>query len=381
MNCVWLSIDPVRRKVDFYPRHIALRIEKSYNERDLWISSECVLGSDFFNSTIHFHPSGSCYQTTPGMSLGRAGFKQPGYRSVKRVILNDEETHIDVFSKQVHSEWRLANNNNDAEITFNELVPSECKIEINNEDIQTEKIETWKPHDLHSNSFDTNIIVWQWCRGTFENQGNLFGLSNEWFLPYNYEITQQIELAFNNNNNTIIDLPVIGQREIQFVNGTCYAKQKTLDGTGVRFVRRIVTTIQELRIMLDCISNPPIDINEILENLPDGSVPHHFNCPILQDIMKDPVKTVDGHVYDRTAIERWFTHNQTSPLTGLYLNSTMLQPFTELKNQIDEFLSSLINEKNTNTTTSQVLIENNNLLHDNDYGENSDDSDDSDDIF
>ena len=27
----WVSVDPVRRKVDFYPRAIALRIEKSYH--------------------------------------------------------------------------------------------------------------------------------------------------------------------------------------------------------------------------------------------------------------------------------------------------------------------------------------------------------------
>lgn len=35
MSCeiAWLSVDPVRRKVDFYPRSIAQRIEKSYNER------------------------------------------------------------------------------------------------------------------------------------------------------------------------------------------------------------------------------------------------------------------------------------------------------------------------------------------------------------
>ena len=35
-NCVWLSVDPVRRKVDFYPKAIAARIQKSYNERDPW---------------------------------------------------------------------------------------------------------------------------------------------------------------------------------------------------------------------------------------------------------------------------------------------------------------------------------------------------------
>jgi hypothetical protein len=31
---VWASVDPVRCKVDIYPKMIALRIEKSYIERD-----------------------------------------------------------------------------------------------------------------------------------------------------------------------------------------------------------------------------------------------------------------------------------------------------------------------------------------------------------
>ena len=66
----WLSVDPVRRKVDFYPRNIAAKIEKKYQERDPWDRGGISLGSDFFNSTIHFHPSGSLYQTTPGISMG-----------------------------------------------------------------------------------------------------------------------------------------------------------------------------------------------------------------------------------------------------------------------------------------------------------------------
>ena len=366
MYCVWLSVDPARRKIDYYPKNIALRIEKSYSERDQWTPCSCVLGTDFFNSTIHFHPNGSTYQTTPGMSLGRAGFKQPGYRSVKRVILNDTDRRIKIFSKQIHSEWRICSEFY-SDISFDELVPEECKIEINDETIEIEKIETWKPEDLDSGSLDTNIIVWQWCKGTFENQGNLFRLSNDWFIPYNYQINNEIENAFNSNDSVIIELPLIGERRIEFINGTCFAKQLSLDGRYLRFMRRIVTTIQEIKLMFDRISIPPqLNIDDILSKLPDGEIPHHFNCPILQDIMKDPVKTVDGHIYDRASIQRWFTHNTTSPLTGLRLQSTVLEPQLELKKQIDDFLTSLLNEKNQNATTSQVLIKDNNLESDND---------------
>lgn len=49
---VWLFVDPVRRKVDFYPKPIAERIEKSFNEQsnniERGIPSTCVIGQDFF---------------------------------------------------------------------------------------------------------------------------------------------------------------------------------------------------------------------------------------------------------------------------------------------------------------------------------------------
>jgi hypothetical protein len=41
----------------------------------MYVPNQIVLGKDFFNCTIHFYTSETCYQTTPGMSMGRAGFK------------------------------------------------------------------------------------------------------------------------------------------------------------------------------------------------------------------------------------------------------------------------------------------------------------------
>eukprot|EP01027_Heterolobosea_sp_BB2_P013472 GEZU01019437.1.p1 GENE.GEZU01019437.1~~GEZU01019437.1.p1 ORF type:complete len:476 (-),score=80.38 GEZU01019437.1:142-1443(-) len=73
----------------------------------------------------------------------------------------------------------------------------------------------------------------------------------------------------------------------------------------------------------------------------DGiEVPPEFLCPITHDIMRDPVITVDGHVYDRMAIARWFaTHSPpTSPLTNQKLESTQLIPNTKLKQQIEQFV-------------------------------------------
>ena len=90
MPVCWASVDPVRHKVDIYPGPIARKIETAYNERNIRGRRSCVLGSDFFNATVHFHPNGTCYQTTKGFNMGRMGHKQPGYRSVQRFTFSEE---------------------------------------------------------------------------------------------------------------------------------------------------------------------------------------------------------------------------------------------------------------------------------------------------
>ncbi|CAD7949705.1 unnamed protein product [Amoebophrya sp. A120] len=60
-----------------------------------------------------------------------------------------------------------------------------------------------------------------------------------------------------------------------------------------------------------------------------------FRCPILHDVMQDPVCTKDGHTYDRSAISEWFkTGNRTSPITGKALISTKLRPNHALRKAI-----------------------------------------------
>lgn len=329
---VWASVDPVRRKVDIYPKAIATRIEKSYTERDPWMPSTCVLGSDFFNATIHFHPSGSKYQTTPGMSMGRAGFKQPGYRSVKRCEVYNG--NIIIYAKQVHGEWRITNEI-DSELRFEESPLTENIITTDYLDENT-TIKPWCKEDLESQSLDSLVVVWQWCQLTCVSVS--LCSDNNW-IPYNNDNNISIEHAFQSNYTSVrIDLPIIGQRDIRFNPGACYASQVSLDHSRNRSVRRVVKTIQELREMFSRIAKPPENYSEIVNDLPDGEVPHHYCCPILQEIMTDPVKTIDGFTYERSAIERWFEHRVSSPLTGLSLASDTLVSNTELANAIAEFI-------------------------------------------
>ena len=53
---------------------------------------------------------------------------------------------------------------------------------------------------------------------------------------------------------------------------------------------------------------------------------HEYTCPITAEIMTDPVSTLDGFTYERTAITEWLRTNDTSPSTGAKLESKRLIP-------------------------------------------------------
>ena len=74
---------------------------------------------------------------------------------------------------------------------------------------------------------------------------------------------------------------------------------------------------------------------------PSGSgvaVPEIFLCPITTELMRDPVSTVDGLTYERSAIEKWLQTSNTSPLTGAVLESTLLIPCVIVRSQIQDLL-------------------------------------------
>lgn len=339
--CLWISVDPVRCKVDVYPKPIAIKIEKAYKERNTLNSNKLVLGNDFFNSTIHFDSSGLCYQTTPGIYMGRNGFKQPGYRSVQRLNINLTDEYFDIYSKQVNGEWRICNYS-DSNITFHEKIDKNCLIET---DILNDiYLKEWEPEHLNiENPTDLNnfIILWEWCRGIPEKQGNLLHLDDKWWCPYLYEQNKIIENAFKEKNNNInITLPFDNSiRRIQFNNDTCFGNQYDDINNKTRMIRRKIITISQLQELIknmNVASNDPYDILQYVE---DDNTPKEFICCITQTIMVDPVKTVDGQTYDKDAILKWFEEHSTSPLTGLILSSKNLVSNIELKEKIMQYVS------------------------------------------
>tara|TARA_R110002072_G_scaffold244302_1_gene403637 strand:+ start:7083 stop:8132 length:1050 start_codon:yes stop_codon:yes gene_type:complete len=330
-NYVWLSLDPVNRKIDFYPKIIAAKLEDSYIKNKDTTLSQCILGEDFFNATVHFHISGSFYQTTPGALLGRAGFKQPGYRSVMRYPILNLDKDIIVYATEIHGEWRITNEI-ESEIKFIEKIPID---NIINSNLKYEfKSNYWNPEDLLSDDIDKNIVIWEWCKSTLEN---VLYLSEDYWAPYLYENNKLIEQNFQNNQSIIIKINNTEERKIEFTFNSCYGLQKSINSDKVRNIRRRIINISELRDIIKNVGTIPCDAQFLEEIINFDKIPHEFICCISQEIMKDPVKTHDNHIYDRSSIQKWFLQSNKSPLTGLALESKNLTPVDELKNKIQEF--------------------------------------------
>ncbi|PVH63897.1 hypothetical protein PAHAL_2G133900 [Panicum hallii] len=72
-----------------------------------------------------------------------------------------------------------------------------------------------------------------------------------------------------------------------------------------------------------------------------GGVPSYFICPILQDVMRDPLIAADGFTYEADAIREWLdSGHQTSPMTNLELPHRDLLPNHALRSAIQEWLQT-----------------------------------------
>ena len=64
-------------------------------------------------------------------------------------------------------------------------------------------------------------------------------------------------------------------------------------------------------------------------------LPEEFVCPITHQLMTDPVIAVDGHSYERSAIQKWLDlGNATSPMTNERLERPDLVQNHALRSQI-----------------------------------------------
>lgn len=73
------------------------------------------------------------------------------------------------------------------------------------------------------------------------------------------------------------------------------------------------------------------------QEVDSGEMPS-FSCPITSERFKDPVVTVDGHTYERAAIDKWFAEgHRRGPSSNQQLATTNVIPNWALKNAIDEY--------------------------------------------
>ena len=66
-------------------------------------------------------------------------------------------------------------------------------------------------------------------------------------------------------------------------------------------------------------------------------MPPDFECPILFEIMVDPVIMADGFSYERSAIEDWLRTHNTSPKTNEVLLHKNLIPNLTLRAAINDW--------------------------------------------
>ena len=67
------------------------------------------------------------------------------------------------------------------------------------------------------------------------------------------------------------------------------------------------------------------------------SYPDYFKCPISWEKLENPVISNEGHSYEKWAIEKWLSRQDTSPITGLVLNDFTLISNYNLKSALDDY--------------------------------------------
>jgi len=84
-------------------------------------------------------------------------------------------------------------------------------------------------------------------------------------------------------------------------------------------------------------------LSEMATSGGDSGAPHSFICSITGEVMKDPVISMDGHTYERVAIDTWFDSQTnrrsgfTSPKTNAPLPNRTLLPNYALREAIEEW--------------------------------------------
>jgi hypothetical protein len=115
------------------------------------------------------------------------------------------------------------------------------------------------------------------------------------------------------------------------------SRMQSADRESLLNLQSEVATLREVNKLMSS------QLNEVLPLLHQAqkereAYPEEFYCPITGDVMRDPVVTLDGFTYERTAIQMWLSRHDTSPCTNQVLPSKTLISNLALRSQIQNRL-------------------------------------------
>jgi hypothetical protein len=127
-------------------------------------------------------------------------------------------------------------------------------------------------------------------------------------------------------------------------------KSRGVKGISALSKQELIDKCMELKLLNTVlVASTPIEPNSKKRKVESSSssgggeqaaapqVPNEFECPILFEMMRDPVSAADGFSYERSAIESWLRTHDTSPKTNATLAHKNLIPNLTLKALINDF--------------------------------------------
>lgn len=83
---------------------------------------------------------------------------------------------------------------------------------------------------------------------------------------------------------------------------------------------------------------------QIIPFLSDDPILRDYICSISHQIVTDPVRSPEGHIFERKEIEKWLEKSETSPMTRSPLTKEMLQPAYDVTGKVASAMIKLLDE-------------------------------------
>lgn len=243
--------------------------------------------------------------------LEKEMFVDPIKDSLKIVMNNftNKDQYPNVSMSKMNNN---TNNNNNCNTTSNNneslSINIDFDFDINKNKSNTKtkykryrKISNYKPNEIITNDHEES-----------ETQALVSMLTND----------KQLLLCHEDDFSLFGDYTSIFDTE-EFISFKNEYQEKTL--IIYELEKMVVDMMQQIKKMADFIETE------------SDSYPDYFKCPISWEKLENPVVSVEGHSYEKWAIDKWLKNQETSPITGLVLNDHTLISNYALKSAIDDY--------------------------------------------